>query len=171
LTISLEYHLVETLRPLVGIAPDASLEQYISASASTIPYDVLQSVSRWARSSAGISALRSRSLNPQDYSMIALLAGVTTSPERKFPPYTPPAEPEVIAAQRAAERKAIAALINGLLSIGGAAFAAFWASGSTGWPQQWRALFTLLVAILVASAEGGLYFIWLERHKPSKPRQ
>lgn len=69
--------------------------------------------------------------------MIALLAGSMTSPERKFPDYVPPKEPEVLEAERLKERKTITALVNSLLSIVGAGFATYWAAAMTGWRNEW----------------------------------
>jgi hypothetical protein len=69
--------------------------------------------------------------------MIALLAGSVTSPERKFPAYTPDKSPEEAAALKKAERQAITSLLNALLSIVGSGFAAWWAAGKTGWKNEW----------------------------------
>lgn len=69
--------------------------------------------------------------------MIAMLAGATTSPEGKFGDYTPPKGPQAIEADRAKERKAITALLNALLSIGGAAFATWWAADKLRWTNEW----------------------------------
>jgi len=40
------------------------------------------------------------------------------------------------------------------------AFAAWWAADKTGWRNEWRVLFALFAAIVVAIAEAGLYMIW-----------
>jgi len=99
--------------------------------------------------------------------MISLLAGTTTSPERKFGDYIPPKEPQEIEANRSREKKAITVLLNAFLSIGGVGFAGWWAADHTGWKNEWRVLFALFAAIIVAVAEAGLYLIWQSRQ--SKP--
>lgn len=69
--------------------------------------------------------------------MIALLAGSTTSPERKFADYVPPKDPEVVQTEKMKERKTITALLNALLSIVGSGLAAWWAADKTGWKNEW----------------------------------
>jgi hypothetical protein len=69
--------------------------------------------------------------------MVSLLAGTTTSPERKFGAYTPAKEPEELEAEKKKERKAITALLNALLSIGGSGVATWWAADKTGWQNEW----------------------------------
>jgi hypothetical protein len=143
LDVSLEPHLLHVLRPLPQIASADLAERlrpYVNESPpSTIPHSVLQAVSQWSRTTTGIAALNSNSpsLDAHAYSMISLLAGVTTSPEGKFGEYIPPKEPEQLEAEKNGERKAITALINALLSIGGAAFAAWWAAEKTGWKNEY----------------------------------
>ncbi|KAF5373344.1 hypothetical protein D9615_007460 [Tricholomella constricta] len=180
LNISLEPHLVDTLQPLQAIAPQElahTLSQYTSSSPSpTIPYSLLQSVSKWARTTAGLETLRSQSppLDPHAYSMIALLAGTTTSPERKLGAYVPPPAPEEIEAARLAERKSITALLNALLSIVGSGFAVWWAADKLRWKNEWRVLLALLAGIVVAVAEAVLYLIWQSQRSMSttlKPRR
>ncbi|KAJ4498922.1 hypothetical protein C8R41DRAFT_755987 [Lentinula lateritia] len=166
--VSLETHLVSALEPLLFIT-DASLSirlaQHLSDPRGIIPYDILLSVSRWSRSATGSSALRACSppLDPNSYTMIALLAGTTTSPERKFGPYQPPQEPERLVAQEKRERKAITTIINGVLSIIGSGAAAWIGSERTNWRQEWRVLFALFVAVVVAISETALYIIWQSR--------
>ncbi|KAF8967696.1 hypothetical protein BDZ97DRAFT_1903269 [Flammula alnicola] len=170
--ISLEPHLLDTLKPVCPLLPHEiahQLEQYLAhPPPPLIPYKALFAVSQWARSDQGQKSLKSRGLDFQSYSMIALLAGTTTSPERKFGDYVPPKEAEEIEADRIRERKAITVLLNALLSIGGVAFAAWWAAERTGWKNEWRVLFALFAAILVAGSEAGLYMIWLSRRSTSK---
>lgn len=151
LNVSLEPHLIQALIPLLPLLPSSlatELSPYLSTetlnkksspTTSTIPYNLLHSISHWSRTSPGISTLHSASppLEVHDYSMIALLAGTTTSPERKFASYVPPKEPEDVEKERARERKAITTLVNGLLSVGGSGAAAWWASASTGWRDEW----------------------------------
>ncbi|KIK08983.1 hypothetical protein K443DRAFT_83938 [Laccaria amethystina LaAM-08-1] len=175
LNISLESHLHKTLIPLVSLLPaseSVNLQLYISdPPPSTIPYNVLQTISQWSRTSTGQKALRANSLDPQDYTMIAMLAGATTSPEGKFGDYTPPKGPQAIEADRAKERKAITALLNALLSIGGAAFATWWAADKLRWTNEWRVLLSLCVAMIVAISEGVLYVIWESQQDASKRNQ
>ena len=143
LSISLEDHLVDTLRPLHSRLPDhfaQELEPYLSTSPPpAIPYSLLFSISRWTRSDSGLEALHTQtpSLNPQSYSMVSLLAGTATSPERFFGSYTPPKDPEEVQAEKNRERKAITALLNALLSIVGSAFATWWAAEMLGWRNEW----------------------------------
>lgn len=139
--ISLEPHLLGALRPVYPLLPQElarQLEQYLAVSPpATIPYKILSGLSQWTRTDEGQKALKSNDLDAHSYSMIALLAGTTTSPERKFGSYAPPKDPEEIEAQRVKERKAITALLNALLSIGCVGFAAWWAGGKTGWTPEW----------------------------------
>ncbi|KAJ6485884.1 hypothetical protein C8R45DRAFT_998287 [Mycena sanguinolenta] len=173
LNISLETHLLEILTPLHPLLlPElaAELKPYISEPVpSTIPYTFLQSISQWSRSPAGQEALLSGSLEPQSYSMVALLAGSVTSPERKFPAYVPDKTAEETEALRVAERKAITYLLNALLSIIGSGFAAWWAAGKTGWKKEWQVLFALFVAAVVAISEAVLYLIWDARRSRARP--
>lgn len=138
--VSLESHLVSALEPLLTIC-DSSLASQLAQHLTQpiIPYSVLQSVSQWARSPAGLSALQTSTppLDPNSYTMIALLAGSTTSPERKFAPYVPPQEPEQIMNQKKMERKAITTIINGVLSVIGSGAAAWLGSEKTSWKQEW----------------------------------
>lgn len=184
LNISVEQHLVDLLVPLLACLPPETARQLDAClKSSTIPYSLLQSVSQWTRSDAGIDTLKSRSLSPADYSMIPLLAGATTSPERTFPAYVPPKDPEQIAAESARERKSITAIVNGLLSIIGSGAAAWWASGSAGWRDEWasalfypnsshllhqRTLFALFVALLVTVSETVLYLLWQSASSSTK---
>ncbi|KAJ3720948.1 hypothetical protein C8R42DRAFT_581609 [Lentinula raphanica] len=164
--ISLETHLISALKPLLPILDPAlstQLSQYLSKPTDIIPYDLLLSVSRWSRSPEGSRVLRASSLDPKTYSMIALLAGTTTSPERKFGPYQPPQEPEQAAAQKNRERKAITTIINGVLSVIGSGAAAWIGSERTSWRQEWRVLFAFFVAAIVAISETVLYILWQSR--------
>jgi len=143
LDVSLEPHLLDVLRPLPQIVPTdlaKQLRSYVDEPPpSTIPYSVLQAVSRWSRTTSGFAALNanSPSIDPHAYTMISLLAGATTSPEGRFGKYVPPKGLEQIEAERTRERRAITALINALLSIGGAAFATWWAAQKTGWKNEY----------------------------------
>ena len=137
INISLEPHLIANLQriyPLLPLDTARQLEQYIAdPPPNVIPYNILFEISQWARSEGAKEPLKSNQLDPLDYSMIALLAGSTTSPERKFGTYVPPKDPEQVAADRMRERKAITYLVNALLSVGCVGFAAWWAADKTGW--------------------------------------
>lgn len=147
LNISLEPHIVSTLRPLLPLLPSALSEELISViskpPSATIPYVTLQAISQWCRSLDGEKKLKSHSpaLDLHEYSMISLLAGTTTSPERKFGAYSPQEEPEEVQALLNKERKTITALINAILSIVGSGIATWWAADKTGWKDQWASLF------------------------------
>ncbi|KAJ2934874.1 hypothetical protein H1R20_g2232, partial [Candolleomyces eurysporus] len=175
LNVSLEPHLVEALKQVQNALPEelkAKLSEYVAQSAKPIiPYELLQEVSQWSRTPAGKDKLGSTSMNPQDYSMVSLLAGTTTSPEKSFGDYTPPASPEKQAADRARERKAITALVNSIFSIFGAGFAAWWASDRTGWRDEYKVLFGLAVGIIVAISEGILFLIWTSRRTSAGSRK
>lgn len=191
LNISLEPHLIGVLVPLPPLLP-AELATKLTPFLSdprppTVPYTFLQNVSQWSRSAAGSAALQAHSpqLDQNDYTMVALLAGTTTSPERIFPQYTPPKEPAELERQKQEEKKAITTLMNALLSIGGTGFAAWWAAGRTGWKNEWvcctalhllfrdqlsvqRVLFALFVATVVAISEAVLYIIWQSRRSTAE---
>lgn len=143
LNISLEDHLVDTLRPLQQRLPDdlaQELAPYLSTSPpSAIPYNLLFSISRWTRSDIGLDALHTQTppLDPQSYSMVSLLAGSITSPERFFGSYTSPRDPAEVQAEKNRERKSITALLNAILSIVGSAFATWWAAEKIGWRNEW----------------------------------
>ncbi|KAJ6581199.1 hypothetical protein B0H19DRAFT_982949 [Mycena capillaripes] len=175
LNISLEPHILAILTPLAPLLP-AELASQLTPCISepvppTVPYLLLQSISQWSRTPAGEAALHSASLDSQSYSMIALLAGSVTSPERKFPPYVPEKSPEEAEALKKAERQAITYLLNALLSIIGSGFAAWWAAGKTGWKNEWQVLFSLFVAAVVAISEAVLYLIWDSRRSETRPRR
>ncbi|KAK7056233.1 hypothetical protein VNI00_002785 [Paramarasmius palmivorus] len=166
LNVSLETHLVDTLRQLHPVLPShhqAQLTPYLSSQRpDKIP------------STSGSQAFlhHSPKLNPRGYTMIALLAGATTSPERQFAPYEPPKEPEQLAQEKKKERKAIAAIINGVFSVVGTAIAAWWGSERAGWRNEWRLLFAFFAAVTVAFTETVLYIIWQSRqHSVQKSPQ
>ena len=141
INISLETHLLHILVTISPILPQHlanDLAQYlVNPPPPSIPYKTLFAVSRWTRTADGQEALQTHSMKPHDYSMISLLVGTTSSPEGKFGTYVPPKEPEQIGAERVNERKSITTLINALLSIGGVAFAVWWAADKTGWRNEW----------------------------------
>ncbi|KAJ7746863.1 hypothetical protein DFH07DRAFT_581187 [Mycena maculata] len=174
LNISLETHLLEILTPLLPILPPELASQLLPFVSEpvppTVPHALLQSISQWARTPEGLTVLQSVSLEPQSYSMIALLAGSVTSPERKFPAYIPDKSPEEAEALRKADKQAITSLLNALLSIVGSGFAAWWAAGMTNWKNEWQVLFSLLVAAVVAISEAVLYLIWDSRRSSTRSR-
>lgn len=177
LNISLEEHLVDTLRTLQPLLPKDLAEKmvpYLSPSPpSVIPYSLLSSLSRWTRSEAGQDVLRAHvpRLDPHSYSMVSLLAGTMTSPDRFLGKYVPPKDPAEMEADRNRERKAITALLNALLSIVGSAAAAYWAAERTGWRIEWRVLLSLFVAAIVATSEGALFLIWQSRRASAATRK
>jgi len=170
LTISLESHLVDTLKPLQTLLPPplaSELAIHLTASGSessspTIPYSLLTSISSWARTSEGKQTLRACNpeLNPSDYTMISLLAGTRTSPDRKFPVVPAARSPLEDARREVNDRRAVTAIVNALLSIGGSGVATWWAAGRLSWKDEWKVLFALLVASVVAISESILYMIW-----------
>ena len=151
LQVSLEPHLAETLRPLIGLIP-AHLSVELStllpdessaASQLTAPpvisYILLQSISKWARTEEGETVLKSQNppLDPFAYSMVALLAGTRTSPDKKFPalPRVPSRSEGV--AREISDRRAIIAVLNAILSVICTGAAAWWAAQRTGWRDEW----------------------------------
>ncbi|KAF9054429.1 hypothetical protein BJ165DRAFT_1522962 [Panaeolus papilionaceus] len=172
INVSLEQHLIQTLAPLTAILPpelSETLSKYLSdPPAPHIPYDTLLAISKWSRTEGGNKCLKSRSLNPQDYNMVSLLAGSLTSPDRKLGEYVPPKDPEEVEAHRARERKQITALVNALFSIGCVGFAAWWVADRSGWKNEWRVLFALFSALVVAVAEGGLFLIYQSRQSQTR---
>jgi len=170
LHVSLEHHLLEALNPLPIILPDdlaAELATFISPPSTLILYSALLKISKWARSPAGLKALNSSSLDPQSYSMVSLLAGTRTSPEKKFPTYLAK-DPEAERRRAADDRKAVSTVVNGVLSVAGTGFATWWASGHTGLQLEWRALLATCLALIVAFAEVILYMIWDSHRSPKK---
>jgi len=169
---------MEVLRPLVGIIPahlSAELSPLLSESTSpssstpTIPYALLLSISRWARTEEAARALRSKipALDPLEYNMVSLLAGTRTSPDKKFPQLSHSSENP---ARDISDRRAIIAVLNALLSVICTGAATWWAAQRTGWRDEWKVLLSLLAATIVAVSEIGLYIIWESRHRPTKAK-
>ena len=103
-----------------------------------IPYSLLHSISKWTRTVEGTAGLSTSSLNPRSYEMVSLLAGSTTSPERKFPPHKVESNDPLADRRREInDRKAVVTLINALLSIGGSGAATWYATGVAGWRHEW----------------------------------
>lgn len=144
LNISLEPHLQDALKPLEGVLPDSLLNQlkpYLEPATSaqsipTIPYSLLHSISQWSRTPEGLASLKDQNLSPHAYTMISLLAGTTTSPERKFPAYTP-TDPHEERKREYSDKKAVTTVVNGLLSVGGSGAATWWAADKVGWKPEW----------------------------------
>ncbi|CCM05402.1 uncharacterized protein FIBRA_07618 [Fibroporia radiculosa] len=182
LDISLEPHLLDTLRPLSSVLPPelaARLQSYIAEESRlstfpAVPYALLSSISAWSRSSEGERALRAHvpALQQSDYTMIALLAGTRTSPGRKFPPMPVSSSQSEDARRKVNDRRAITAILNALLSIIGSGVATWWAAGRLDWKDEWRVLLSLFVAAVVAISEAILYTIWDARrsNRPLVPR-
>ena len=159
LRVSLEPHLVEKLRPLVLAIPaplSAELAPLLSEATSssssapapapartptrTISHALLSSLSKWARTEEGTRELESRDppLDPLAYSMVALLAGTRTSPDRKFPQPPPPSRSgSSTAARDISDRRAVIAVLNALLSVICTGAATWWAAQRTGWRDEW----------------------------------
>jgi len=177
LNISLEDHLLDALSPLPLLLPNelsTKLTPYLSSpSPRTIPYSLLFSISQYARSPAFLNALQLHPtqplLNPQSYTMVALLAGTTTSPERTFPKYVAKEVKAHEDRKRAmSDKKAITTLLNALLSIVGSGAATWLAAQRTGWREEWRVLLSFCVAVVVAISEAILYIIWQSRHTSAR---
>ena len=138
--VSLEDHLLENLRGILPLLPEAirpSLEKYVREPRPHIPYSILANVSKWSRTDEGRATLEAKDLNEASYTTVALLAGTLTSPERKFGDYVPPKDADEIAVEQARERKLITALANSVLSIAGVGVGVFWASEKIGWKNEW----------------------------------
>ncbi|EMD38918.1 hypothetical protein CERSUDRAFT_47209 [Gelatoporia subvermispora B] len=186
LNVSLEPHLEEALRPLPALLPRplaSQLNEALAAAAPNdssdtsdakrlIPYNVVHSISRWAHTPSGASALEAHNppLSPSQYTMVSLLAGTLTSPDRAFPAPPPVVSHESIRKRQLGDRQAITALLNALLSIGGSGVATWWAAERLQWQAEWRVLLALFVAVVVALSEAILYLIWTSynRQPPEK---
>jgi len=151
--ISFTHDLADRLEPLKRILPPhlaASIPSLppslspstpsdsVTTSTPTIPYSLLCSISKWSRTVEGAAGLSTSSLNPRSYEMVSLLAGSTTSPERKFPPHKVESNDPLADRRREInDRKAVVTLINALLSIGGSGAATWYATGVAGWRNEW----------------------------------
>lgn len=162
LAVSLEDHLADTLRPLVPLLPKplaAELDSILTAApppnysgadsidtapppVKVVPYDLLAALSKWSRTPEGEQALARHEppLRARDYTMLALLAGTRTSPDRRFPSVPVPgttADSQAARRRELSDRRAVTAVLNALLTIGGSAIAAFYASGRLAWKDEW----------------------------------
>lgn len=174
-TVSLPQHLREPLQAAQPHLPPelaSTVDEHLKG--DSIPHAVLHDVSRWAREHA-----KSAGLDPNDYTMLALLAGTRTTPNANFVDTSPQKA-------RKSDRRAITALVNAVFSVAGAGTAGWWAARSSGWKNElvrassilaWVVtdgqgqcvLMGLLVALIVAVAETILFIIWQKR-KDAKPR-
>ncbi|KAJ1306882.1 hypothetical protein OPQ81_007867 [Rhizoctonia solani] len=173
-TISVPEHLWETLLPLLklDIEPpelQTSLREHIKPTIedtlTEVPYDLITGIAKWSGSEKGKENLKQEGLDPSSYSLIPLLAGTTFAPSSKPPPLPAPER------DHTEDRRAISALINGLFSIVGVGFAAWWASGNLYWRNEMRVLLALAASIIVAISEGVLYLIWSSHVEKRKQQQ
>ncbi|CAE6349922.1 unnamed protein product [Rhizoctonia solani] len=173
-TISVPEHLWETLVPLVKLDIEPSelrtllrehIKPTIEGTSTEIPYDLITGIAKWSGSEKGKDALKGEGLDPASYSLIPLLAGTTFAPSSKPPPPPPPEY------DPSDDRRAITALINGLFSIVGVGFAAWWAAGNVYWRNETRVLLALGASIVVAITEGVLYLIWSSHVEKRKEQQ
>ena len=142
LDISLEPELLALLNEIHSLVPDDLASRLTFAldsspppgKARTIPYPLLLDLSKWTRTDPGRKALSKKSLRETDYTMISLLAGTRTAPNRQFP--LPP-KPEVDSRRELNDRRAITTVINSLLSVFGAGWASWLAAGHVGWKDEW----------------------------------
>ncbi|OCB89994.1 hypothetical protein A7U60_g2850 [Sanghuangporus baumii] len=170
-TVSLESHLTFLLRPLLSVLPPELCSNLAAElDLAEIHHDLLTQISRWARSDDGQARLRAAQLNPRNYdNMVSLLAGTRTSPSSKPPPDVPP-DSESRVQRELNDRKALVAVINGLLSIGCAGGAVWWAADRLGWRDEWKVLLALMVATIVGVSETILFLIWQSRSSLYEPR-
>ena len=84
-------------------------------------------------SSSSLTGDFNYTLDPSDYLIISLLAGLVTSPSAVLGPYKPPPSAQELRRNAARDRRAVIALINALFSVIGVGVAVWHASGTTGW--------------------------------------
>ena len=154
LNVSLEPHLSDALSPLQAVLPEPlrsqllrTLEQRTNArnhAMPVVPYALLSSISAWTRSAEGLAALQGCKppLQSSDYSMIALLAGTRTAPDRKYPTNFAPLDRDnqPLSPRDLNDRRAITTLFNALLSILGSGVATWWAADRLLWQNEWVGL-------------------------------
>lgn len=170
LNVSLELHLRDALAALLQILPEETSQQLTLRLSSeenhttvvpVVPYELILKISSWCQTTNGKAALQACSppLDPQSYTMVSLLAGTRTSPEKHFPPYTAK-DPEEDQRLRTKDRKAIATLVNAVVSVVGTGLATWFASEYTGMQLEWvcglsvPTWFVRLTQLLIASAIG-----------------
>jgi hypothetical protein len=131
---------------LLRILPEETSQQLTSRLSSeektavvpVIPYELILKISRWCQTTNGKAALQACSppLDPQSYMMVSLLAGTRTSPEKHFPPYAAK-DPEEDQRLQTKNKKAIATLVNAVLSVVGTGVATWFASEHTRMRLEW----------------------------------
>ena len=75
-------------------------------------------------------------VDPSDYLMISLLAGLVTSPSAILGSYSPPPSAQELRRSATRDRRAILALVNALFSVIGVGVAVWRASSTAGWPDS-----------------------------------
>ncbi|KLO19279.1 hypothetical protein SCHPADRAFT_918605 [Schizopora paradoxa] len=165
LTVSLEPHLKDALMPLLTLLPqDLSSELSQELNKAEIRYGIVADISKWCRSDEGAAALKARGMHPTSYSTVSLLAGTKTSPSSRLPPPNPPESAEQKSRREWGDRKALTAVLNGLLSVGCSGGAAWWAADKSGWRDEWKVLLALIVAAVVGLSETVLFMIWQSKY-------
>ncbi|KAK8853160.1 hypothetical protein IAR55_003861 [Kwoniella newhampshirensis] len=151
----------------------------------TIDHDLLQSLSRWATSDAGISSLENTHLNPSRYVAVALLAGtevyippaelerirVAEDPEKPNPflPAYLSAQPASFGTEYRNLLRTLSTTVNILFSIFGSAAAVYVASVSgAGYTRETAILLAILTGVVVGIADGVLVWIFTGRVKESR---
>lgn len=138
LTVSLEPHLSESLQSIKDNLPDDVRKELVQELSQTeVHYSLLLRISQWARTEAGTKALKTTNLPSGDLQMVSLLAGTRTSPSSKLPPYIPPESDELRMQRESNERRALAFVINGFLSVICAGGSTWWAANKAGWKPEW----------------------------------
>lgn len=138
LTVSLEPHLSESLQSIKENLPDDVRKELVQELSQTeVHYSLLLRISQWARTEAGTKALKTTNLQSGDLQMVSLLAGTRTSPSSKLPPYIPPESDELRMQRESDERRALAFVINGFLSVICAGGSTWWAANKAGWKPEW----------------------------------
>ncbi|KAI5116873.1 hypothetical protein M0805_005839 [Coniferiporia weirii] len=174
LTVSLEPHLEQVLKPLLPILSDElRVELAAELDRPEIHYSLLLRISQWARTDGGKSSLESIKADIGVYHMVSLLAGTRTAPSSKLPPYVPPESPEAKSQREWNDRKMLTAVLNGLLSVGCAGGATWWAADKSGWRPEWKVILALVVAAIVGLSETVLLIIWQSKSSmsPKRPRR
>ncbi|CAE6508764.1 unnamed protein product [Rhizoctonia solani] len=137
----------------------------VEDTSTEVPYDLITGIAKWGESERGREILKEEGLDPSSYHLIPLLAGTIFAPSSK-PPLPPPPEHDP-----SEDRRAITALINGMFSVVGVGFAAWWAAGNVYWRNETRVLLALAASIVVAISEGVLYLIWSSHVEKRKEQQ
>lgn len=184
MTVSLEPHLADALTALLPLLPSGlSSELSQELNKKEIRYGLVAEISRWCRSDEGAAALKERDMHPTSYSTISLLAGTVTSPSSRLPPHDPPESSEQKSLREWNDRKALTAVVNGLLSVGCTGGAAWWAADKSGWRDEWvsvasycmanellivrhvqKVLLAFIVAAIVGLSETVLFMIWQSKY-------